>query len=580
MLAANVKALLLVVIVISAISLSAYSLLLNLGEGSIRASMFEREKELQVNRAEQLASRIGSDLSLLMTKLQVLAESPPAQAGDFAGEEMDSLMERIFDESNAISRIEGVGISDPNNIVMNVYQPEVDKSQLVGQDMSSRPFAVEAKDNLPRPTFSSGYETIINDQGQRMALLHPIYSQGVHAGWARSAVDASLFFEKYGNVRDTGSEYFFVVDRKGTILVSPAAQLEGMNVADAQAQEWIGAAGPHVEQVLAGQARTAVLEGPSGESINTGHPIAAGGEPAYFVFLATPTSSIYAEINAVLFTNRLQTSLLVAAIIGAILALVFLITRWNRFLNREVERKTAEIAGAVKKLEEKDQMQKQFINIAAHELRTPIQPLLGIADILKSQFKEGEDAIKVTRSKVDMIVRNAERLERLSSDILDVAKIESQSLKLNRAPFNLAEVIEDAARNAQHFVDDEGRAVGIRFENGSKGGMVVNGDRGRITEVIDNLMSNAIKFTGDGAITIALRAEQEFAVVSVSDTGRGIDSEIMPRLFTKFTTKSEHGTGLGLFISKSIVEAHGGSIRAENNGDGRGATLTFSLPLA
>ena len=491
-----------------------------------------------------------------------------------------------------ISRIEGVGISDSNNIVMNVYQPEVDQSQLIGQDMSLRPFAVEARSNLPRPTFSSGYETVINDQGQRMALLHPIYSQGVHTGWARSAVDASLFFERYGNIRDTGLEYFFVVDGTGNILASPVARLEGMNVADSEVQEEIGAAGAHMEQVLAGQARTAVFEEPPGEAINTGYPVVAGGEPVYFVFLVTPTPLIYAEINDVLFTNRLQTSLLVAGIIGAILALVFLITRWNTFLNKEVKRKTAELAGsntelagAVKKLEEKDQMQQEFINIAAHELRTPIQPLLLIADNLKSQFEEGSDTIKIAKPKIDMIIRNAERLGRLSSDILDVAKIESQSLKLNRELFNLEEMIREATKNAQQYVKDGKKALVINFENRSKKEIVINGDRGRITEVIDNLLNNAIKFTRDGTITVALRTDRdmqgtESAVVSVRDSGMGIDPEIKPRLFTKFTSKSEHGTGLGLFISKSIVEAHGGKIWAENNSDGKGATLAFSLPLS
>ncbi|MEW6605788.1 MAG: cache domain-containing protein, partial [Thermoproteota archaeon] len=345
MLAGNVKVLLVIVIIISAISLSAYPLLLNLGESSIRASMFEREKELQINRAEQLSSRISSDLDLLMTKLQVLAESPPAQAGDFTSEEMNSLVERIYHESNAIARVEGIGISNSDNIVMNVYQPEIDESLLVGQDMSQRPYAIEARGNLPKPTFSSSYETIINEQGQRMALLHPIYSQDSHVGWARSAVDASLFFERYGNIHDTESEHFFVLDTKGNIVVSPWTQLEGANIADAQAQEEIGGTAEindHIGQVLEGNVRTAVF-GPPFERITTGYPVVAGGEPAYFVFLVTPTSSIYSEINDVLFTNRLQTSLLVAGIIGALLAMLLLITRWNRFLNREVEHKTSEL---------------------------------------------------------------------------------------------------------------------------------------------------------------------------------------------------------------------------------------------
>ena len=575
MLAVNIKVLLVIIIVISGISLTAYSLILTLGESSIRASLFEREKELQANRAAQLASNVGSDLELLMTKLQVLAESAPVQAGDFAGAEADALMQQVFEESNMIARIEGVGISDSGNIVMNVYQPEVDRNQLIGQDMSSRPFAVEARENLPRPTYSTGYETTINDQGQRIALLHPIYdAQGTHAGWTRSAVDASLFFERYGNIRDIGSEYFSVIDSKGNILVSPRTELEGRNVSDEEVQDQIGndpKINEHVQKVLSGQITTSVFEQAPGERINTGYPIVIGGEPVYFVFLVTPTSSIYSSINDALFTNRLQTSLLVAGIIGAILTLVVFMTRWNQSLNREVKRKTGE-------LEERDRLQKEFINIAAHELRTPIQPMLGMAEILEQQFGEKKDTIEVKKEEIDMIIRNAKRLERLSSDILDVARIESRSLVINKQKFNLVDSVQEAVRNTRGYLQNRDIRVDTQLEGNSE--VTVSGDRGRITEVIDNLLGNATKFTeGGGTITVTLKRRDGSAVISVRDTGAGIDPEIMPKLFSKFVTKSTQGTGLGLFISKSIIEAHGGRIWAENNAD-KGATFAFSLPLA
>jgi signal transduction histidine kinase len=584
LLAVNIKILLVIIIVISGISLSAYSLILNLGESNIRASLFEREKELQANRAEQLASNVGSDLELLMTKLEVLAESAPVQAGDFASAESDALMQQMFEESNMIARVEGIGISNSDNIVMNVYQPEVDRNQLIGQDMSSRPFAIEARDNLPRPTYSSGFETTINNQGQRIALLHPIYdAPGTHTGWARSAVDASLFFERYGNIRDIESEYFSVVDSKGNILVSPRIELEGRNISDEEVQDRIGGDAQiteHVQKVLSGQIATSVFEQAPGERINTGYPVVIGGEPVYFVFLVTPTSSIYSSINDALFTNRLQTSLLVAGIMGAILALVVFMVRWNRSLNLEVKRKTGELAGAVSKLEERDRLQKEFINVAAHELRTPIQPMLGMAEILELQFGEKKDKIEVAKEDIDMIIRNAKRLERLSSDILDVARIESQSLVINKQKFNLVDSVQEAVRNTRSYLQSRSIGVDARFENNAGSEAMVSGDRGRITEVIDNLLGNATKFTGSGGtITVTFERRDGSAVISVRDTGAGIDPEIMPKLFSKFITKSTQGTGLGLFISKSIIEAHGGRIWAGNNA-GKGATFTFSLPLA
>lgn len=115
----------------------------------------------------------------------------------------------------------------------------------------------------------------------------------------------------------------------------------------------------------------------------------------------------------------------------------------------------------------------------------------------------------------------------------------------------------------------------------------VQADKGRIIQVISNLLSNAVKFTQKGTISISLERKKDdnysnndYVVISVKDTGQGIDPEILPKLFTKFATKSQTGTGLGLFISKSIVESHGGKIWAENNQDTKGATFSFSLPTS
>lgn len=110
---------------------------------------------------------------------------------------------------------------------------------------------------------------------------------------------------------------------------------------------------------------------------------------------------------------------------------------------------------------------------------------------------------------------------------------------------------------------------------------IVEGDKGRVAQVLSNLISNAIKFTSKGEIDISLGKSRDGkgVVVSVKDTGSGIDSDIMPRLFIKFVTRSDSGTGLGLYISKNIVETQGGKIWAENNSGGRGATFRFSIPM-
>ncbi|HKG71581.1 MAG TPA: HAMP domain-containing sensor histidine kinase, partial [Nitrososphaeraceae archaeon] len=256
-----------------------------------------------------------------------------------------------------------------------------------------------------------------------------------------------------------------------------------------------------------------------------------------------------------------------------------------------------------------DKMQKEFINIAAHELRTPIQPILGLAEVLSS--KTGR--IEQYNELIDAIIRNAKRLQRLTEDILDVTKIESNSLILNKQQFNLNDIITNTINDIIVKKDFNSENVKILYEpsniqdNNNTNNIFVQADRSRLTQVISNLLSNAVKFTKKGTIRVTTQIKEEeevvvqddqndndrygddndddggssnkVVVISIKDTGSGISPEMFPRLFSKFASNSFEGTGLGLFIAKSIVEAHGGKIWAENNADGKGARFTMSIPM-
>jgi signal transduction histidine kinase len=241
------------------------------------------------------------------------------------------------------------------------------------------------------------------------------------------------------------------------------------------------------------------------------------------------------------------------------------------------------------RLKESDNMKNEFINVAAHELRTPIQPILSLTESIRSKIKEPQQ-----QELLDVTIRNAKRLQRLTEDILDVTKIESHSLNLKKESFNLNDVItnvmEDIVANTaqkSHYAN----LIKLAYQPRD---IFIEADRTRITQVISNLLSNAVKFTEakvnkeEGKVRGIINIDAEKvddsrqAIVSIKDTGTGIDPEILPRLFEKFATKSYQGTGLGLYICKSIVEAHGGKIWA-NNGDGmerQGAIFTFSLPIS
>ena len=249
----------------------------------------------------------------------------------------------------------------------------------------------------------------------------------------------------------------------------------------------------------------------------------------------------------------------------------------NLWIQTELYEKLKE---ANEQLKVHDKMQKEFINIASHEMKTPTQAILGYSELLQTHPERREEIIQA-------IQRNAARLRKLTSDLLDITRIESQSLRLNLERFNLNDFMSSVIRDCKSSLDSNNDNIKLVYnEPLSKGDLLIEADKGRLTQVISNLLDNAIKFTKKGTIFITSEKKDNHVIVSVKDSGDGIHPEIFPRLFSKFATKSETGTGLGLFISKSIIEAHsGGKIWADNNNTisgikkEKGATFSFSLPL-
>ena len=234
----------------------------------------------------------------------------------------------------------------------------------------------------------------------------------------------------------------------------------------------------------------------------------------------------------------------------------------------------------VEELKKADRMQKEFISIAAHELKTPIQAILGMSSLLK-YYPERTDQV------LEVISRNAVRLQRLSTNILDATRIESQTLRLEKERFDIRDLIPSIIEDYKERIkDNTNNKVELIYANDANlknnNPIVVEADKERIIQVISNLISNSIQFTNQGYISLNIVADNDSngVIVTVRDTGTGINPEILPKLFSKFVTRSQRGTGLGLFISKSIIEAHGGRIWAENNiSDGQGTIFCFTLPL-
>ena len=243
-----------------------------------------------------------------------------------------------------------------------------------------------------------------------------------------------------------------------------------------------------------------------------------------------------------------------------------------------------QITNIFEQLKNQDSMRREFLTTAAHELRAPIQPVLGLAQVLLS--KKNVDT-KEQEELLTIIIRNARRLKALTENILDLTRIESQSLKLHKETFNLDNMIGDLITDTKSQPTNEKKKVNILYDNHGQRkeedavNLFVEADRARLIQVISNLLNNAIKFSKTGTVLVNLekKVNSKEVIVCINDDGPGIDPTILPKLFEKFATKSDKGIGLGLFISKTIIEAHNGRIWAENNPDGSGAAFSFSLPI-
>jgi signal transduction histidine kinase len=398
---------------------------------------------------------------------------------------------------------------------------------------------------------------------------------------------------------DVASNVGFM-DRDGVVVYAREPSLVGKNYLSPEFQSLVsGDIKDSYNAIINGSLRDRNggvndIELPNTDSIVTMayQPVRIGAEHLWTLYVSVP-HSLATEVGGLI--DQMSTFSTIVVITTACIAVFisFMVLSWNRRLDNAIRSRTSQLkeinnslgetnqqlAVANKQLEIHDKMQKEFINVAAHELRTPIMPILGEAQYIERQFMASKPLVAVDNEQVESIMRNARRLVRLASDILDVTHIESKSLRLNKELFDLDQVIRSVLEDTKKALrTDEERSNQVQLEYNSVGPIQVYADKGRIYQVIYNLLANSVKFTQEGYISVAVKVNSNEIVVSVTDTGKGIDSEMMTRLFTKFSTKSETGTGLGLFICKSIIEAHGGKIWAKNNFDGKGSTFSFKLP--
>ncbi|MDQ4016430.1 MAG: sensor histidine kinase [Thermoproteota archaeon] len=576
----------LVLILIGAIaiglSLTSYQFSAFTSEEIIKIGVQDIRSNTEI-QAYDVANNLNSNIEAVHSILALLSGIPAIQNQD-----LESSKELFSDAQKTTSNITSSYFwldKDGKLLWANAFENQTTYEQYAGGDRSFRPYFSEPRDTL-RPYFSSLIESV--DGVPRLYIAHPIIldtgqinnnNSSVFNGVVASAIDLdrlgqvlqSQLSTKYGSTLG-------MIDRNGLILYSSNATYIGKDVFGDEFQsilppEIIDRFNSFLRDSLQGEAGSGDIPVQGSTNTIAYQPVSFSGDNFAVVYIVA-THNIQGIVGSLIDQQR-NFNLIIIGSIGAVaVGIAYLILIWNRRLSGIVKSKTAELERAntslqeaVEQLKDHDRMQHEFINVAAHELRTPIQAIIGYSDLFYLRTESREEAIKA-------ITRNAERLETLTRDILDVTRIEGHRLDLNKEKFDISEVVASAIEDTRRRVDYSN----IKFEYSPRK-ILVEADRMRVSQVLSNLLNNAVKFTKQGTVYISAENKDGQLMVSVKDTGSGIDPEIMPRLFTKFTTRSQTGTGLGLFISKSIIEAHGGRIWAESNKDGKGATLTFRLPL-
>ena len=611
-------------ILIIAISYSLLFYQQYIAEQNIRDSLYLSHRNNQIEITEALSEHISSDLRLISSILQGLSDSSYLQQGELYGDKVENLVVERFNQINNISKIDGLFIADKNNIITYNKVSEGQRS-FVNIDISLREYVNETRTTL-NPVFSNGFKGI--DGTHKIALTFPIINRdsNEYLGMVGVEIPSVDFFARYGNVYNVEAQFLVTYDKNSNYISTPRTNFLGKSLFSDEVQNFFnfnGIQNNYYQNVFAGQlfGGYAIYDFGTGERLNTGYPVSVDEKPRYFVFIITPTASVYNDINETLSEERLKFLLLIVSITAAIMTLVLFLIKLYSILNEQVKRRTKDLEDSNKRLKTsneqlnvQDKLQREFINIAAHELRTPTQAIMDYSelddelfdDILKRkkviENQELTSDLTYIHKDFENISRNASRLNDLINNLLDMARIESNrnnSLQIQKKRIDLVKEINEVI-NSQLEQKIKSKNIKINFiiNQSLEEQYWVYADKARLNQVLVNLIDNAIKFsTNKGIIDIRLK-DNDFdhpiettenydipksglnnsILISITDKGKGISPDIMPKLFQKFATDSDIGTGLGLYITRNIVEAHGGRIWAFNNKDGIGATFIFSLP--
>lgn len=608
------------------------------------ASDIRSNAEIEVHAISEILEK---SVDAITDNLEIIAEAPSIQNNDTLafnlinlGQDISANLTDFYMWLDANGNI--VWISNLNESAYQIYK---------GTDLSYREYF-----SVPKETTDAYYSSVTdsNDNISRLYISYPVFDDNRTGNTSSSRkvqfdgiVTAGIRIDRLGDflqstVPEKYNSSIGLIDNNGTILYTSADQsLIGLN---AFGEEFQSILPPQISKTFSELLRDSLTKPRAnvfdityqGNTTSVAYqPVSLENHSIGTLYISASHS--LAENVQKLISQQFFFSVIIYIVIALIaLGIALVILTSNKRLHAALDSKTSELRNTIERLRASndiltsterslkdkqvqlttinkelleayeqlkvhERMQQDFINIAAHELRTPTQSIVGYTELLQNDYnlniQNSNDNDLSTRDSLEALRRNAIRLKNLTNDILDVSRIETGTLKLNKERINLNEKIRNVVKDISNTnIQVTEKGLTIQFLNDKKNDgneYYVNADKSRVFQVLSNLINNAIKFTDlNGVISISLEKtntpstdkitiveKSGYALIKIKDNGCGIDPDIYSRLFSKFATKSDIGTGLGLFIAKSIVEAHGGKISAENNRDEKGATFKFSLPF-
>lgn len=569
-------------ILVALVAISAVSIFLaytSLQSTEVRLDLtaVQEARRVLVDDTNHAVEDLGRNLDTISRRLQIAASSYALSERDDSEEAralLDMINVGLERYTQSIDYVDNKG-----TLLLTTERELLDQT---GSDRSDGLYYIQARERR-QPVVTEVFQA--TDGKASVSIAVPIFtSEGNFEGVIAAIIPTEYIVEAVEDHLSFTENNVFLIATDGTIIGHADGSMIGMSIFD-QFDGRNDVVNRNLQNMIEGRSGVFEYTSPEGQRrVAVFSPVGFSGIHTWSVFITTspPQSQAFSTV-----LNDQRVFTIVAIILIGMIAAIFItfILTLNSRLHVIVQKQEQQIRGQLddlrdtyERLTEQDKMKDEFINIAAHELRTPVLPIILSAEGLAEE-------IGSNNSKIEIILRNARRINKLTNDILDVSRIKSNTFRLQKEQVSLKKIIEESIQDVI-FKMAENKSHNLKIAIDSKlpeGKDEISADRGRLNQVFANLLDNAVNFTDQGTITVSLQqgTDPGFIEVRVTDTGKGIDPAIRPRLFEKFATKSEKakGTGLGLYLCKAIVEAHGGRIWAEDNiGAGNGAVFAFSLP--